>query len=238
MRANRKHLGDSPSKAAHVEVRLTESSTAARGSQVIMRHTRCFSNASPEQVLSLLMRLKFYGPGGLMADSAADSEEDAPDGRSRFIKNFRPVGDGFGCRLAGSFNVRQELIEPPDRQHGALPLIRMTFSPARPEDEFPSGSFLWRVEPDMPGESGTLACWTERINTGETKAERLPDLRIGMWRRWVFPFGHNRLMQKAAQRIADVLNGDGDLPVFADYSEAARRLFGAASASANGRGEN
>lgn len=215
MPADRQHLGDSPGTAAGVEVRLTKASTAIRGRQLIMRHTRCFSNASPEQVLSLLMRLKFYGPGGLMAASTADSEEDAPDGRSRFIKNFRPGGNWFGSRLAGSFNVRQELMESAERRQATLPMIRMTFSPARPEDEVPNGSFLWRVEPGPPNENGTRACWTELINTEETRAEGLPDLRVGTWRRWVFSFGHNRLMQKAAQKIADVLNGDSNMDVFA-----------------------
>jgi len=195
-----------------------KASTTMRGRQIIMRHTRCFSHASPEQVLSLLMRLKFYGPGGLMADSTADSEEDASDGRSRFIKNFRPVGDRFGSRLAGSFNVRQEIIESLQHQRDAVSMIRMTFSPVRPEDEAPSGSFLWRIEPGPPNENEKSSCWTELINTEETKAEGLPDLRIAAWRRWVFSFGHSRLMQKAAHRIAEVLNGEGDPVVFANYS--------------------
>jgi len=81
-----------------------------------------------------------------MADSAADSEADASDGRSRFIKNFRPVGDRLGSRLAGSFNVRQEIIESLQQQRDAVSMIRMTFSPVRPEDEAPSVVFLvWAI---------------------------------------------------------------------------------------------
>lgn len=68
-----------------------------------MRHRRCFSNTSSEKILSLLLGLKFYGLGGLFVDSTADFEEDSPDGRSRFIKNFRPLGDSFISALAGSF---------------------------------------------------------------------------------------------------------------------------------------
>ena len=60
-----------------VEVQLTESYGAIEESQPSMRHRRCFSDTSSEQLISLLLGLKFYGKGGLMVDSAADSEEDS-----------------------------------------------------------------------------------------------------------------------------------------------------------------
>jgi len=197
-----------------VDVQLTESYNSFPSRRVTMRHRRCFSNASVEKILSLLLGLKFCGAGGLMTDSTADSEEDSPDGRNRFIKNFSPLGDSLGSRLAGSFNVRQELIACTQGQHGVVSTIRMSFSPVSPEDEGPCGSFLWKVEPESPNENEERACWTELINTEETRAERLPELRIPTWRRWIFSLGHNRLMHKAAQRIADVLNGDSSLVVF------------------------
>ena len=78
-----------------VEVQLTEAFGAIKDRQPTMRHRRCFKNVSSEQLLSVLLGLKFYGGGGLMVDSIADSEEDAQDGSSRFIKNFRPLGYSF-----------------------------------------------------------------------------------------------------------------------------------------------
>jgi len=219
-------VGASRGERGRVEVRLMKAFTSIRGRQLTMRHRRYFSNASAEEVLSLLLGLKFYGAGGLMTDSTADSEENSPDGRARFIRNFRPLGDSFGSILTGSFNVRQELIECVEGQHGAMSTIRMSFSPVRPEDEEPSGSFLWQIEPDLPNENERGACWTELINTEETRAQRLTELKIGTWRRWLFSLGHNRLMRKAAQRIADVLNGDSSLVAFAGYSalDSTRRI--------------
>lgn len=161
-----------------------------------------------------------------MAHSTADSEEDSPDGHSRFVKNFRPLGKSFGSMLAGSFNVRQELIECAEGPRGVVARIRMSFSPAKPKDQYPSGSFLWEIEPGRTHKNGSGASWTELINTEETRNRQLPVLRIKAPARWAFQLGHNRLVQKAAQRIADILNaGDDSGLSFASYAEAARTNF-------------
>jgi hypothetical protein len=85
-------------------------------------------------------------------------------------------------------------------------IILMSFSPARPGDEEPAGSFLWQIEPPRPNELSNGACWTELINTAETRSRRLPQLRIKRGARWIFQLGHTRLMKKAAERIAEILN--------------------------------
>jgi hypothetical protein len=74
-----------------------------------MRHSRCFSDASSEQILSLLLGLKLFGAGGLMVDSTADSEEYFRDRTARLIRRFKPLGKSLVSVLAGSFNVLQEL---------------------------------------------------------------------------------------------------------------------------------
>lgn len=219
-------VGASRSRHDRVEVRSTESFSAIRGRQPTMRHKRCFSNASSDQIVSILLGLKFFGAGGLMVDSTADSEEDSPDGHSRFIKNFRPLGDSFGSVLAGSFNVREELIACSAGRNGVMATIQMSFSPARSKDHEPSGSFLWEIAPGQANENEKRACWSELINTEETRSRRLQELRIKVGARWIFQLGHNRLIQKAAQRIADVLNaGDDSGLSFASYAQEARTNF-------------
>jgi hypothetical protein len=48
---------------------------------------------------------------------------------------------------------------------------------------------------------------------------QIPALRISLGKRWVFRLSHNRLIEKAAQRIAEVLNaGDCSDVKFADYA--------------------
>src|SRR5215813_12748057 len=206
-----------------VEVQLTESFGAIEAGQPSMRHRRCFSDTSSEQLVSLLLGLKFYGKGGLMADSTADSEEDSADGNSRFITNFKPFGDSFVMRVAGSFHVRQELFECSVGPSGLVAAIRMTFSPVGSNDR-PNGSFLWEVEPDAAAER--RACWTESINTSETRKRQIQDLKIKFGSRRVFLFGHNRLNEKAAQRMADVLNGGGESgAVFASHAQKDRLNF-------------
>jgi hypothetical protein len=41
----------------------------------------------------------------------------------------------------------------------------------------------------------------------ETRALHLPDLRIKFGVGWIFRIAHNRLMQRAAEQISEVLNG-------------------------------
>jgi hypothetical protein len=190
-----------------------------------MRHVRFFDNALPHQILSLLLGLKFYGAGGLMVDSTADSEEDSPDGRVRFIEKFRPLGTQFASALAGRFNVHQELIECMEGPKGTSASIKMTFSPSNEKLREPSGSFLWLIE---PGECGRNqgAFWTELINVPETASREMPALRIRHGRTWVFRLGHNRLIEKAARRVAEVLNtGDSPDLQFADYAVELRLRF-------------
>lgn len=206
-----------------VEVRLTKSFSRNVKCQPVMCHERFFTNALSDQVFSLLFGLKFYGAGGLMVDSTADSEEDSPDGSARFIKRFRPRGAQFGSALAGCFNVHQELIECMVGPKGTAATIKMTFSPSSEKDCEPNGSFLWFIEPaEYVREQGAL--WTELINRPETVSRQIAPLRISHGKRWVFRLGHNRLIGKAAQRIAEVLNaGDSRDVQFADYA-AERRL--------------
>jgi hypothetical protein len=208
-----------------VEVRLTESLSRIENGQPVMRHERFFTNTLSDQVLSLLLGLKFYGAGGLMVDSTADSEEDSPDGSARFIKRFRPLGTQFGSNLAGCFNVHQELIECTAGPKGTAATIKMTFSPSQDRDREPSGSFIWLVEPaECFRERGAL--WTELINSPETVRRQIPPLRISYEKRWVFRLGHNRLIGKAAQRIAEVVDaGDSRHVQFADYAAEHRLSF-------------
>jgi len=208
-----------------VEVRLTESFSKNVKGQPVMRHARFFTNTLSGQVLSLVLGLKFYGAGGLMIDSTAELEEDSPDGCSRFIRRFWPLGAQFGSALAGCFDVRQELIECTTGPQGTAATIKMTFSPSNKKDCEPMGSFLWLVGPAECGrERGAL--WTELINTSETIQREIPALRIGRGKGWVFRLGHNRLIEKAAQRIAQVLNaGDSSDVQFADYAAGQRLSF-------------
>jgi len=102
--------------------------------------------------------------------------------------------------------------------------IRMTFSPSSPKADMPNGSFLWEIEPDPAVER--RACWTESINTSETRTRQIPDLKIKFGSRRIFLFGHNGLNEKAAQRMADVLNrGDESGAVFATYAQTDRLNF-------------
>src|SRR5882724_2808367 len=204
-----------------VSVQLTESFGAIEAGQPSMRHRRSFSGASSEQLVSLLLGLKFYGEGGLMADSAASAEEDSADGNSRFIRTFKPFGDGLVSQVAGSFHVHQELFECSMGPRGLVAAIRMTFSPSSADGGMPTGSFPWEIEPDPAAER--RACWTELINTSETRTRQIPDLKIKFGSRRIFLFGHNRLNEKAAQRMADVLNrGDESGAVFATYAQTDR----------------
>jgi len=216
-RANRMAI---EAQSGRVQVRLTESFRKIHDGVLSMRHTRAFFGALSRQVISLLIGLKFYGVGGLMAASTADSEEDSTDGTSRFIKTFRPMGASFGTSLAGSFHVLQELHELSSDSLGPKAVVRMSFFPATPKHLLPEGSFLWEIEPS--GSENSL--WREFINTEETRVKHLPNLRVP--RKWLFQFGHNRLMGGAAQRIAEVLNRDSNTEVaFAQYAETARYNF-------------
>jgi hypothetical protein len=206
-----------------VEVQVIESFGEIQEGQPSMRHRRRFSNTSPDQLLSLLVGLKFYGKGGLMANSTADAEEDNPDGNSRFIRNFKPFGDTLITVVAGSFHVHQELVECSRGPQGLLATIRMTFSPPNSKSDVPNGSFLWEIEPDSV--DGRGACWTELINTNETRTKQIPGLKIKFGSRRVFLRGHNGLNEKAAQRIVDVLNGAESSAVFASYAQADRLAF-------------
>ena len=154
-----------------------------------------------------------------MADSTAESEEG--DGNSRFIRNFKPLGDSFASLFTGSFHVQQELLNCSPGSQGVVAAIRMTFFPSSAKSGFPQGSFLWEVAPDAG-----RACWTEWINTVETRSRQIPDLRIKFGSRRVFMAGHNRLNEKAAQRMADVLNGGNESgAVFASYAQLDRLNF-------------
>ena len=225
-RASNDFARASRNKQGRVEVELTESFSAIRNRQPTMRHTRRFSNTSSRQILSLLLGLKFYGAGGLMVDSTADSEGNSPDGLSRFIKNFRPLGNRFGSVLAGSFGVSQEFIECSEGAHGVKAIIRMSFSPANSRDQEPSGSFLWLIESAEANKSEMRTCWTELINTDETRGRQITELRIKAGAKWAFQLGHNRLIRKAAQRIAEILNAGNDSEVaLANNGEADRLNF-------------
>jgi hypothetical protein len=116
-----------------VDVRLTESLSRNENGKPVMVHRRLFTNALSDRILSLLLGLKFYGEGGLMVDSTAESEEDSLDGSARFVRRFTPLGAQFASALAGCFHVHQELIECTQSPKGILAAIKMTFSPSRRE---------------------------------------------------------------------------------------------------------
>jgi len=86
----------------------------------------------------------------------------------------------------------------------------MSFSPCGPKEELPTGSFLWEVEPDSAEAQETRACWTESINTRESGRRQLPDLRIAAGKKRVFLLAQNRLNEKAAARMVEVLNHRDD----------------------------
>lgn len=191
-----------------VEVRLTESVNKTVHGHPVMRHARLFTDALSDEVLFLVLALRFCGAGGLMVDSTAESEEVLANGCGRLIRGFRPLGSRLGSTLAGCFHVQQELIECTPGPKGSAAIIKMTFSPSKEKDSEPSGSFLWLIEPaDSAREQGAL--WTELINSPETVSRQLPTLRISRAKRLVFRFGHDRLIAKAAQRIAEILNTRG-----------------------------
>lgn len=166
-----------------------------------MRHRRCFTNTSTQQVLELFFSLRFCGKGGLMEDSTATSEEESSERNSRFVRNFKPMGKSWASLVAGSFHVQEELLDEHETPTGVVAAIRMTFSPPTPKDTRPTGSFLWRIEPDAVG-----AGWTELINTPETSAMGFPPLLVKPGSGFFVRLGHNRLMEKMAQRIARALN--------------------------------
>jgi hypothetical protein len=59
------------------------------------------------------------------------------------------------------------------------------------------------------------------INTEEIRSRGWHELRVAVGKRWVFQVGHHRLMQKAAQRIADVLNDENADSIIRSLSPAA-----------------
>jgi hypothetical protein len=183
-----------------------------------MFHKRAFVGARSDEILSALFGLAFCGKGGLMIDATAEREDVSSDGTWRVITGFRPMGNGVGSFLGISFNVRQELIDCSRRPDGAIATIRMSFSPHQLNDTEPVGSFLWRIE--AGGAIGQeRAFWSESINTDETAGLGIPVLRIKTGSQWIFRVSHNRLVQKAAFRIAHVLSHPGDRPIdFAEYA--------------------
>lgn len=204
--------------STHVRVQLLESMNSMRQGQPSMRHRWVFWGAASDEILSALLCLKFCGRGGLMIDSTAEHEEARGDGCCRFITGFRPVGNRFGSFIGGMFDVRQELIDCWQRSGDVLATIQMSFFPYTKMGKEPMGSFLWGIEPGERGNQA-FASWTESINVDETAALRVAELRIRAGRRWAFRFGHNKLMRKAALRIADVLNNPDDRGItFADYA--------------------
>jgi hypothetical protein len=87
-----------------------------------------------------------------MVDATCDFEEQSPDKQARFIRNFRPLGQGLGSVLAGNFDVQEELTECTVGTRGIIAIVRMSFSPTRPGDKEPTGSFLWQIEPARPSQ--------------------------------------------------------------------------------------
>jgi hypothetical protein len=216
--------GDLRPGQRRVEVQLMESFSVIQHRLPVMRRTRWFSNTSPDEILSLILGLKFCGARGLMADSTACSEECFPDRRARSIKTFRPLGKRLGSALAGSFDVLQELIECFAGPYGTVANIRMSFSPTTPEAQGPTGSFLWQVEACQPNGPERCACWRELVNTGEIWSKGWPELTMKAGKRRVFQWGHHHhLMEKAAHRIADVLDTNS---IVAASCARARLTFG------------
>lgn len=128
-----------------VEVRLIESLSTIESGQPVMRHGRFLTNALSDEVVALLLGLKFCGAGGLMVDSTAESEEESADGSARLIRKFRPLRTQFASALAGCFNVHQELIDCTAGPMGTAAAIKLTFSPSNEKNLDPAASFLWLV---------------------------------------------------------------------------------------------
>jgi hypothetical protein len=153
-----------------------------------------------------------------MIDSTAEREEASSDG-VRLVMGFRSLGTTFGSPLASVFNVRQSIIDWSRHSGGVTARIRMSFFPYNQNDREPSGGFLWMIEP-----GGTIdqaqSLWSEFINSDETTNLGIPELRIKAGSRWLFLLGHNRLVHKAALRIARVLS-DPDGPII-DLADDAR----------------
>jgi len=173
----------------------------------------------------MLLGLTFCGTRGLMVNSTAEREEVSSDGSWRLVTGFRPLGNSFGSFLGGTFNVRQELIDCSWHPGGATATIRMSFAPYRQKDHEPAGSFLWTVVPS--GEFDHVgSLWGESINTDETSRLGIPELRIKAGSRWPFRFGHNRLIHRAALRIAYILNNQDERTLdFEDYAPCERLDF-------------
>src|SRR6516225_1691537 len=151
---------------------------STRVSQPSMRHKRAFSGASSDEILSVLLGLRFCGKGGLMIDSTAEHEESPPTAAAGSSQAFDRSGIVFGSFLGGSFNVRQELSDCSRRTGGALATIRMSFSPYSQGAKEPTGAFLWRIEPGVTVGNEARAFWIESINTDETASLGVPELRI------------------------------------------------------------
>jgi hypothetical protein len=158
-RSGKSRSGGGRGETVVVEISRSESAAVTNASGILLAlfgewtlDHRLPVKAFNLKLLSVLLGLKFYAGGGLMVDSIADSEEDAQDGSSRFIKNFRPLGYSFFSVLAGPFNVHQELFECSLEPHGVVATIRMSFSPSNSKDHEPTGSFLWDIEPDRANE--------------------------------------------------------------------------------------
>ncbi len=192
-------------------------------SQPILRHKRRFSNTSSDQIVFLLMGLRFFGPGGLMVSSTADSEECSEDGKAREIKNFKPLGRNPTSLVAGSFNIRQELLEFSLGPQGLVAAMQMSFTPTDPDGPGPWGSLLWYVEPDRSDPPATHACWSDLINCEETISRKVPALRVKAGSAEILMELHNRLIGGAARRVAQVLNSKNDKDVvYAEYVKSGR----------------
>jgi len=95
-----------------------------------------------------LLGLKFYGEGGLMADSRP-AREDSADGKFPIHQDPQPFGDGLVSQVRRVLSLHQELFECSMGPRGLVAAIRMTVlsAPARIPGTSPSaGSHSRYVE--------------------------------------------------------------------------------------------
>lgn len=213
-------------KPHRVEMQSVDTFFELRDGQPTLRHKRSFTNTSSDRLLFFLLGLKFYGPGGLMVTSIADSEEYLPDAASRIIKNFKPMQNTPNAFVAGSFSISQKVLEYSLGPLGVAALVQMSFTPTEADSPGPRGSLLWAIEPGRTDKMESCAYWTDLVNTEETQSRHLT-LRVKPGSAEILMALHNRLIGGAAKRVAEALNASSyeSGMVFAGYVKSGRLDF-------------
>lgn len=213
-------------KSQHIELQSVDTFFELKDGQPTLRHKRCFTNTSSDRLLFLLLGVKFYGLGGLMVTSIADSEECSADASSRLVRNFRPMQNAGASVVAGSFNITQKVLEFSMGPLGISALVQMSFSPTSADGPGPTGSLLWAIEPGRNDLLEPRAYWSDLVNTEET-ARRGFHLKVKPGSAEILMALHNRLIGGAARRVAEILNASSyeSGVVFSSYVKSGRLDF-------------